>query len=292
MKVATFLLAAAVCLLLPGICFGQDKDYHARHEVYTPGYIDNFRLLALIAPPGLSTACALLKEQNFDAAKPVFARETQAHADDYAACIGFIQAAPEDRRALLASYEEQVADHPTAANRFKYGLVAFYVLGEDVQGGMSVTNKEIPFLENVTRFNLNSAYMATRDPLIGLIFTQSMWFTRGGPMGFVYDDMLRRLGGDTVYKAYVTARTRDWDAPLPPAPYPRLSPRDSIFFQWTIEKIRSGYGILSYTSVTTATGQIVQVLDKSNYTAAQIHAMDYFNRWIAAFRKEAQVPAA
>ena len=71
--------------------------------------------------------------------------------------------------------------------------------------------------ERIARPNLERAYSLSQQPVAGIVLTQSYEFM-GGDSVKVYESLLKSLGGEGTYLAYVYARKNEWQGGEMPVP--------------------------------------------------------------------------
>ncbi len=244
--------------------------------VYFPAYVEYPDPLSDFVPPYLHQTCDMLKAGNLPVAEKAFAEEMRKHPDDLAAIIGFLQAAHGHRDGLLPQYRKEFATNPTPANQFKLGLLEFYMYGEyELHSPFSAYTMK---LRKLAWANLYAAYKHTGDPAVGLIVSWAgIYIGQGGAN--INEEIMHRLGGDTVYQAYIWAKEHHWIAPQPPIPHlPLLKLR---LFAFVVSEIRADDATRSSPTVRKMVNGVAHsyAAPLPPFTQEQKRAMAFLGEW-------------
>lgn len=209
---------------------------------YVPGYVDYPTEIALFVPAGLTPACSALKRGEFLIARKVFANEIRLHPDDLAASLGFLQSARDQWDDLLPQYQNEVKKHDSVASEFRLGVLAWYIQGEPSVGFSVTSGGKRQRLSLIARRSLQRSYESTYAPIVGFTLAYAYGDIGGGDDKLIYEDMLRRVGGEEGYTYYLNAKKNGWSSPQPPIP--DFSQQRLLITQEIVSEIWADYGTL------------------------------------------------
>lgn len=217
----TFLLIGTLLLLMDVTAGNKSAPPKLTDGVYFPGYVLYPAPLSEFVPPYLHQACERLMSGDLPLAEKAFAQEIRHHPNDLGAILGFLQAAHGHRDGLLPQYQQDVIKNPTPANHFKLGVLAWYMFGDLGQHSDNSAAAQLKWkmLQRLAWDNLEIAYKRTGDTVAGLTISFASIYLGHGLRVDFYEDMIRRLGGESVYRAYLTAKQDHWIASQPPIPH-------------------------------------------------------------------------
>jgi hypothetical protein len=253
----------------------------AANDVCRPGYVNYNIPLSTFAAPELAPACSLLQSGDLADARTQFDRYLHDHPGDPSAIVGSIQAATGDpayATTLLKQYEDADQREASPANDLKLGLTAFYALGDEFRETGPDAEKTGKSLQKIARSKLQSAYDGSRSPIVGFILENSYMFTGGGDRSGVLEDILERMSGPEVSKAYLRAKKSNWNASLPPVP--DLPKAQLEVLRWVVGSLWALNGMQH--AVRPVSGSESAKL--APLTSLQESAQDYLEEWLKQIR--------
>ena len=275
-KIPIVLFILAIILLNSGnrleaqksiLLSGKEQNIN---QVFLPGYI-NFRIpLSLFLPLDLKSAASALQGNKREIAAKAFARGIIVHPKDLAAYVGYLQAVPEQWDTLFQVYQKDAIRKPSPENQFKLGLVAFYLASGRIATGK--TSEPIEKMHDLSRKNLESAFLVTHDPIAGFVLAGP------GSSVSVYEKMLKRNGGIAAYNAYKKAENTEWMASQPPTP--SLSANNLLILSYIVNGLLSGHsGLSGDVVIETGNGQSHVIYKSHGYTPEQVKAQAFLSTW-------------
>ncbi len=202
---------------------------------YLPGYVAYDIPISLFVPKYLQSACAALKKGEMKSAEKSFAAEIRKNPQHLGAVIGFLQSKRDQWDKLLPQYEKEAKLNPTAANEFKLGALAYYILEENLyryEGvvlkrdpknphhfygfGGGIPSKELVAqrsqITNIANYGLERTWKLTHDPIVVILISPYPIIDHYGKM---LEEVIQRVGGARVYQTFIHAERNDWNAPQP-----------------------------------------------------------------------------
>ena len=274
MKIRLFLIL--LFFLWPALVMGQIRQ---PTEAVDPGFINYSALLSLFVSPKLLPACEALKKGNLSEAETAFAAAVKQNPDDLAARLGLLQAAKDRRHAWLLKYRREAQEHPSAANDFTVGVLAWYNFAEKAFDSSKDAEEAKKQLAQLARSSLQRAYAVTHLPIVGMTLTNAYDYIQGDSVALC-EDMLKKIGGIGVYNAYSYAKKNGWRDQRPPIP--TLSGNNLGILASVVKKLWSkNSGQVGISETRRVNGQLVTELKGFQpFTPEQNRARAFLDEWI------------
>lgn len=178
----------------------------------------NWAKLSDFAPVQLHQSCSLLMNKHLAEAIPGFEQELSQHPNDLAAYVGLAQAKPEMRTSQVQLLERQAKQgNENASAKLKLGVVLYYqwcqqVSAVDNRTDLSRAQQFIHEAWKESKLPIAGMMLDEVAPLGGTLYTAKHHdITKG-----ISDELIKELGGRSVYGMYQQAKQAGWTA-LPPS---------------------------------------------------------------------------
>lgn len=252
---------------------GQPTD-----NVYYPGYVAYKFPVVWLVRPDLRPACGALQRNDLVTAEEAFRQGVGRHPDDLAAYLGLLQAARGVRDTYLTDYQQDAKNEDTAPNNFKLGVLALYMFGERLTDYRSQAKSEKQKLAKIAREALERAYDLRPDPIVGFTLADAYALMgKGNPIP-LYEDTLKRTGGESVYRAYLHAKSSGWADKQPPIH--KMPSKDLLILQRAVASIYSQTGGRSGLVITRVVdGKETVRTNLPAYSSVQKRGMAYLYTW-------------
>ena len=217
-------------------------------HAYVPGYVDEgYISLTVFLPSRLDGAVKMLQKHQFAKAEPAFAQEMKAHPGDLAAVLGYLQSIPGRWDALMPEYRREAQAHPHSVTAlFKLGVLASYIFGER---GYPTSDDAPPEAHKLLKYrwkSLETAYKIGHDPVVGFTIACTAFMSALGGYPKIYEDILRRMGGPTIWRVYDHAKKAGWRGEQPTIP--QLAVKQLHIFRLAVGEIWKLYSCRTFTA--------------------------------------------